>query len=113
MAATYFGKFIGTSVDPGRVPLIQKSPNLPRSTRLKLSLILLLSSLSLVVGCSTLATTIGGAACDISFWHTAPFDQGFIIIDLPFSALADTLLLPYSIPMQMKHGDLCPGDQKP
>jgi hypothetical protein len=31
------------------------------------------------------------------------------MIDLPFSALADTLLLPYSIPMQKKHGDLLSG----
>ena len=110
-----------------------KEPDLPRFTGINLLLILLLFSLSLVVGCSTLATTIGGAtgdfdcshtrriprvysgvAADISHWHTGPpEDRLLVFIDLPFSAFADTLLLPYSIPMQKKHGDLCPGDQKP
>ena len=99
---------------------------------MKLSLVFLLFSLTLVTGCSTVATTAVGAngefdctgghriprvysgvANDIRFWHTTPLDRGFIVIDLPFSALADTLLLPYSIPMQKKHGDLCSGDKKP
>lgn len=81
-----------------------------------------------LAGCSTVATTVGGAqgdfqcpggrvprvyagvANDTAYLRNCGSNEGAIaIIDFPFSLAADTALLPYSIVTQIKDGDLCTG----
>jgi len=88
----------------------------------------------LATGCSTVATIAGGLApdkfhCDpnytiprvysgmandIRFLRDGSEDGGVVIWDMPFSLVADTLALPYTIYGQARYGNLCTkgqGDQ--
>lgn len=79
----------------------------------------------LLAGCSTVATVVGGAtgnfdcdprysiprvysgvANDIRFIRSSA-DSGLALLDFPFSLAGDTLILPYTLVTQAKHGSLC------
>ena len=49
-----------------------------------------------------------GVASDFGWLRNddAP-DRGFAILDIPFSFVVDTVVLPYTIFMQAKYGNLC------
>ena len=83
-----------------------------------------------VAGCSTLATLDGdanktfdcntkyriprvysGVANDVRFIREQGEDWMICIFDLPLSAVADTVALPYTAVRQSKDGDLCTGVQ--
>lgn len=86
-----------------------------------------LPALIFLSGCSTVATISGGfnpekfhcdpdysipriysgTANDIRFLRGNYTDKGFIFWDLPFSLVADTAVLPYTIFTQTKYGNLC------
>jgi uncharacterized protein YceK len=94
-------------------------------TRLLLALVL--CATCAVSGCSTVATLIGGTdpsrfdcdseytipriysgvANDIRFIRSGCQDVGVVFWDLPFSLVADTLVLPYTCYTQARHGNLC------
>jgi len=82
-------------------------------------------------GCSTFATVSAGKNSQnfdcsrgsfprvysgvINDWKFLTSDTaggGVAIIDMPFSLVADTLVLPYTIYMQVSHGDLCGVNKK-
>lgn len=83
----------------------------------------------LFAGCSTIVTSsaslgsnfdcdehriprvYAGVANDVRFIRSDSEDVIIPIVDLPLSAVGDTLLLPWTIIMQSKHGDLCPGER--
>jgi uncharacterized protein YceK len=52
---------------------------------------------------TTIPRVYGGVALDLA---TLSAPEGFAWLDLPFSLLADTLLLPYTICAQLRHGSL-------
>jgi uncharacterized protein YceK len=76
-------------------------------------------------GCSTWATVVGrggnfpcdekytikrmysGISNDIRFLHADYQDGGFAVLDMPFSLIADTILLPYTFYTQLRYGNLC------
>ena len=76
-------------------------------------------------GCSTVATTVAanklqcddryaipriysGVALDISFLRARREDSELLVVyDLPFSMVADTAILPYTIVTQAKYGNIC------
>jgi len=84
---------------------------------------------TMLAGCSTVATIAGdrspknfccrdgcqiprvysGVANDICFIRGQGEDSALLIFDLPLSAAADTLVLPYTLVRQSKYGDLCTG----
>jgi uncharacterized protein YceK len=86
----------------------------------------------LLSGCSTMATIAGGSnaakfSCDDQFAITRIYsgisndlkflrgdyqDKGFIFWDLPFSLIADTVVLPYTIYTQTRYGNICDKDDK-
>lgn len=88
---------------------------------------LLLLVLLALSGCSTMATISGGVSpekfdCDpnysipriysgitndVRFLRGNYADKGFIFWDMPFSLVADTAALPYTIYTQTKYGNLC------
>jgi uncharacterized protein YceK len=81
----------------------------------------------LLAGCSTVATVAGGKKdsgfqCDENFTISRIYsgvsndirflagtyqDKGLIFLDLPFSFVADTIVLPFSIYTQLRYGNLC------
>ena len=81
----------------------------------------------LLGGCSTIATVAGGTKdsgfqCDPEFTITRIYsgtsndfrfiagnyqDKGLVFLDLPFSLVTDTMLLPYTIYAQARYGNLC------
>lgn len=83
--------------------------------------------LILLSGCSTMATIAGGSdpsklhcdpdytiprvysgvANDIRFLGGNYSDKGIALLDVPFSLIADTVVLPYTIVTQTKYGNLC------
>ena len=49
-----------------------------------------------------------GVANDIRYLRSEKFtDEGIVILDLPFSFVADTIALPYTIYTQIRYGNLC------
>jgi uncharacterized protein YceK len=50
-----------------------------------------------------------GVANDIRFLTGNYGDKGFVFWDLPFSLIADTLVLPYTLYSQIRYGNLCGG----
>jgi len=84
-------------------------------------------------GCSTVATLVGGAVperydCtdaqfvprvysgvfnDVAILRSDAADKGIVVWDLPFSFVADTVVLPYTVYAQIRYGNLCPreGDE--
>jgi uncharacterized protein YceK len=88
---------------------------------------------TVLAGCSTVYTLVEGtnaAAFDCSSGCAIPriysgvaYDAWIIrngaeeygiaviaVLDLPFSAVADTVVLPYALVMQAEHGSLCGGN---
>ena len=83
-----------------------------------------------LTGCSTVGTVMGGAnghqitddrrytiprvysgtASDVAFLRVGGEDAGLVFFDLPFSAVADTIILPYTLVTQSKHGNLYTTD---
>lgn len=83
--------------------------------------------LLLLGGCSTVATLAGGnnpekfhcdenyeisrvysgIANDLRFLRGNSVGQGIVVIDMPFSFVLDTGVLPYTIFTQNKYGNLC------
>ena len=89
----------------------------------------LLIALSLSCGCSTIATLSAGAEptnfnCRsntiprvysgvVNDWNFVTSDtpgNSVAILDIPFSLVADTLALPYTIYLQNQYGNLCNGN---
>lgn len=88
---------------------------------------LVLLALLALSGCSTMATISGGVspekfdcdpnysipriysgiANDVRFLRGKYTDKGLVFWDFPFSLVADTAVLPYTIYGQLKHGNLC------
>ena len=86
----------------------------------------------LLPGCSTVATlAVGsgdeqfhcddqiaitriysGVSNDLRFLRGHYQDKGLIFHDLPFSLVADTVVLPYTICTQIKYGNICDKDVK-
>ena len=95
----------------------------------RIALIATAAVATMLTGCSTVATIAGdrspknficqrgcriprvysGVANDICFIRGMTEDSGLLIFDLPLSAAADTLVLPYTLVRQSKYGDLCTG----
>jgi uncharacterized protein YceK len=90
---------------------------------------LLSSSVLCLAGCSTVATTIAaatnkydydprytvprvysGVASDVRYMRAGGEDSGLPVVDLPFSLVGDTIILPYTIVTQCKHGNICTSD---
>ena len=89
--------------------------------------------LVILPGCSTVATIAGGSdpskfQCDEKYTITRVYsgisndiryirgdysDKGIVIWDIPFSLVADTVALPYTIYTQSKHGNLCNKKESP
>ena len=87
----------------------------------------------LFTSCSTIATLIGGAHperydcsdgrfvpriysgvfSDVASLKGGTGDPLLLIWDLPFSLVADTLVLPYTIYAQIRFGNLCPRPGEP
>jgi uncharacterized protein YceK len=81
-------------------------------------------------GCSTVATLAGasdperyecsddrfvprmysGVFNDVAILRSDAIDKGIVVLDLPFSLVADTLVLPYTIYGQIRYGNLCPRE---
>jgi uncharacterized protein YceK len=75
-------------------------------------------------GCSTIGTVFlphrlaqempciprvySGVCADVAILRSDAVDKELAVWDLPFSLVADTLLLPYTIYAQIRHGNLCP-----
>lgn len=57
---------------------------------------------------NTITRVYSGISNDMRFLQEGPCeDAGFIILDMPFSLVADTVVLPYTIYTQTKYGNLC------
>ncbi len=87
----------------------------------------LLILIVLLTGCSTVATisagtdpikfecdekytitrVYSGISNDIRFLRGEYSDKGVVIWDIPFSLVADTVVLPYTIYTQARYGNLC------
>ena len=90
-------------------------------------------STAVLMGCSTTYTLIGntntipcenggtraiprvysGVAYDALIIRNGAEEWGiavFAVLDLPFSAVADTVVLPYTLVTQAEHGNLCDGN---
>jgi uncharacterized protein YceK len=103
---------------------------------------ILVAIILLLHGCSTIATVGAGGSgapnrfqCDVGYriprvysgvandarfigighktGGSAEGGVGIAILDLPFSLIADTLVLPYTIFAQAAWGDLCKGSAQP
>ncbi len=48
---------------------------------------------------------------DISFIREGEEFWSIALVDFPFSLVADTILLPYTLTTQAKYGDLCAIDE--
>ncbi|MBL1274914.1 MAG: YceK/YidQ family lipoprotein [Ectothiorhodospiraceae bacterium] len=89
-------------------------------------IIFILALQLLLQGCSTVATlsanednfkcdppfkiprAYSGVANDYRFLMGKKYtDEGLTILDMPFSFIADTIVLPYTIYRQVAHGNLC------
>jgi uncharacterized protein YceK len=95
--------------------------------------LLVLLSLLPLAGCSTVATIAGssepekfqcdpdytiprvysGIANDIRYLCGNYQDKGLVFWDIPFSLVADTVALPYTVFTQTKYGNLCTKKQEP
>ena len=89
----------------------------------------LFAGLVLVVGsgCSTIHTQTGDPDCDQSCWRVSQVYSGtaqniccisrcgsvgssFAVVDLPFSLIADTLMVPVTIYKQFSRGSICESE---
>jgi uncharacterized protein YceK len=50
----------------------------------------------------------GGVAADVAMLRSDMAEKELVLLDLPFSLVADTLFLPYTIYAQIRYGNLCP-----
>ena len=48
-----------------------------------------------------------GVANNLSFLRGDYPDKSIVVLDIPFSFIADTVVLPYTIFMQARYGNLC------
>ena len=48
-----------------------------------------------------------GIAGHLAFLRGDHPDKGIVVLDIPFSFIVDTVVLPYTILMQAKYGNLC------
>ena len=48
-----------------------------------------------------------GIAGHLAFLRGDHPDKGIVVLDIPFSFIVDTVVLPYTIFMQAKYGNLC------
>jgi uncharacterized protein YceK len=90
------------------------------------SVILLCCCSMMLTGCCTVATLVGdatgkfdcnprytipraysGVAADMTFLRDGAEDCIICAVDLPLSAAADTIILPYTLVTQSKYGNLC------
>ncbi|WP_192954696.1 YceK/YidQ family lipoprotein [Gallaecimonas mangrovi] len=70
--------------------------------------------------CTQVPYLYGGVRIDVEMFKASVAKDSsvsttagtFSLIDLPFSALLDTLLLPVAVPMQLKADDKCEQQQK-
>ncbi|OQW53675.1 MAG: hypothetical protein A4S09_07155 [Proteobacteria bacterium SG_bin7] len=60
----------------------------------------------------TIPRIYSGVANDYRFLRVSQ-DKVIPTVDLFFSAMADTLVLPYTIYTQSRYGNLCPGNGQP
>lgn len=86
----------------------------------------MLNLLTFISGCSTFATISGGNNpnkfnCrgdvvprvysgifnDFSYLKRGSPGNGIVLVDLPFSFIADTVVVPYTIYTQLRYGNLC------
>jgi len=68
-------------------------------------------------GCDCVPRVYGGSSIDVcvvllSKWKESGEIVGLLLYDFPFSLVADTIVLPYSIYKQLRSGNNCPV-QKP
>lgn len=54
-----------------------------------------------------------GVAVDLALLRSDAVETGIVVWDLPFSLVADTLLLPYTLIAQLRLGHLCPREHEP
>jgi len=93
---------------------------------MKLTTALFVASIC-ATGCSTIATIAGGAtgnfSCDPEYYIIPRVysgvsndirilrgdyaGRGVVLLDLPFSTVADTVALPYTVVTQISKGNLC------
>lgn len=59
----------------------------------------------------TIPRVYSGVANDMRFLRGNYQDKGLIFWDLPFSLIADTIVLPYTIYTQTSYGNLCTRDE--
>lgn len=64
-------------------------------------------------GCKCVPRIYGGSAIDtcvviIGKWHDSGEVVGYLLYDLPFSMVLDTVALPYTVVKQIKDGNNCP-----
>lgn len=55
----------------------------------------------------TIPRVYSGVFNDIRFLRGNYPDQGVVVLDIPFSLIADTVALPYTIYTQIAYGNLC------
>ncbi len=55
----------------------------------------------------TVSRVYSGLSNDICFLKGEYQDKGLVFWDIPFSLVADTVFLPYTVYTQAKHGNLC------
>lgn len=60
----------------------------------------------------TIPRIYSGVANDMRFITRREITEGVgvAVVDLPFSLIADTLVLPYTIVTQSRYGNLCDGE---
>jgi len=102
----------------------------PSCKEVLLTSVVMMFTTTALVGCSTVATLTGvansdpsdrcaipqvysGVAYDACLIRNGAEEYGIAVIavlDLPISAVADTVALPYTLVMQAEHGNLCGGN---
>lgn len=55
----------------------------------------------------TIPRVYSGVANDLRYLRGEYPNKGVVVFDLPFSFIADTIVLPYTIFTQINHGNLC------
>lgn len=58
-------------------------------------------------GNQTITRVYSGVSNDLRFLRGAYPDKGLVVLDMPFSLIADSVVLPYTIYAQISHGNLC------
>jgi uncharacterized protein YceK len=64
-------------------------------------------------GMGAVPNVYGGTVTDVrGAFHSGPTNnvEAFLILDIPLSIAADTIILPYTIYRQIQYGNICPKD---